>query len=113
MATALRGKAALTLARTTDGRVVYVYKGRPAPTNLADGERSRLVGDGYLEEYEVEAAASGDVPEPGGSSIAKIRAYVGDDPARAKAYLDAELARPVDDQRAGLVDALEKIADPA
>lgn len=130
MAKILKGKAALTLARTTDGRVVYVYRGRPAPTNLSDEERTRLVDGEFLEEVEVSKAVADAVAGaagPGGSGagpestgafdvstlgtagIKPTLAWVDGDKGRAEQALAAEQALPVDKQRTSLVASLEKI----
>lgn len=128
----LRGKAPLTLVRTNDARMVYVYAGRPAPDNITAADRERLVPD-YLEEYELPAAVakaleadgsgsdgsgSGSEDGPfdestlGTASIKPTLAWVGEDKARAEQALAAEQSKPVKDQRSSLVEALEKITDP-
>lgn len=59
----LRGKAPLTLVRTEDGRMVYVYAGRPAPENITTKERRRLLDGKFLAEVEVEEAEDGEAPK--------------------------------------------------
>lgn len=120
--TRLVGKAPLTLVRTLDRRVAYVYAGKPAPTNITAEERTRLLDGEYLREEKVvdeDASGSG---EDGGFDVANLGtpaatkdatlAWVGDNKAYAAQALKAEQDRPVDDQRSTLITALEKIAEP-
>lgn len=51
--TQLIGKAPLTQVRTTTGRIAFVRAGAPAPTDLTDEDRTRLVVEGYLVEVEL------------------------------------------------------------
>lgn len=133
--TRLVGKAPLTMVRTLDGKVHYVYRGKPAPTNISADERKRLVGREFLAEVEAIAeqptgeasskgakkAAKKAAAENSGSSSAgfdfsqgidKVKAYVGDDAAKANAVLDFEQAKPMDQQRTSLIPWLEKVANP-
>lgn len=130
----LRGRAPLTLVRTTDQRMVYVYRGRPAPANVTDAERDRLLKGKFLEEYELPAAVvaalkaldpSDPAPNPltpGEFDVATLGTapgpatleWVGTDKARATQALDAEQAKPLDGankQRVTLISSLQKIVD--
>lgn len=105
----LFGKAPLTVVRTRSGSAAYVYKGRPAPNDITDEERKRLLGEGYLEEREVEDAKS--EADAGGkpTSVKAILAEVGDDKAKAQEFLAEEQAKPTDKQRASLISDLEAV----
>lgn len=104
----LVGKAPLTQVRTSGGRVALVHKGRPAPADISDDDRKRLLKEGYLEEIEVAEAPEEDTgPNPGTAEY--ILAEVGDDPAKAQTALDAEVEERGDKARKGLVKDLEAI----
>lgn len=107
MAKQLIGKAPLTQARTTAGRVVFIGRGRPAPSDLSSEDRKRLLAEGYLEEIDADTE-----PEPQGdgapTSVKDILKEVGDDKAKAQEFLDAEKAKG-DDARSSLVEKLEAI----
>jgi hypothetical protein len=110
----LFGKAPLTIVRTNSGTAVYVYRGRPAPGDVSAEERDRLLGEGYLEEREIEAEdtdSGGDSGDGKPTSIKAILKDVGDDKVKAQAYLDEEQAKPVDDQRSTLIASLAAIVD--
>lgn len=141
-ATRLVGKAPLTLVRTLDRRVAYVYKGKPAPSNISAEERERLLKGQFLAEVAIvedegaDAAADGAVPGGSGAGLKSggafdvstlgeagidaTMAWVNEAPdnaaqvkARAEQALAAEQAKPVDKQRGSLVPRLEKLLGPA
>lgn len=110
----LIGKAPLTLVRTTAGAVVYVYRGKPAPTNATKDELDRLVKGGFLHYVEVavdEESAEFDVSTLGTASIDDTLAWVGTDKGRAEQALTAEQVKPTDKQRSSLVKKLESVID--
>lgn len=105
MAKQLIGKAPRTQVRTTAGRVAFVDKGRPAPADLTDEDRKRLLKEGYLVEVDVATDETEGHPAPG--TVKAILAEVGDDPAKAAEALETEKAG---ENRATLVKKLEAIA---
>lgn len=111
----LMGKAPLTIVRTTAGQAVYVYRGKPAPTNLSKEDLDRLLAGGFLHHVETavddEADSAGDfdVSTLGTAGIGETEKWVGKDKARAEQALAAEQAKPTDGQRPSLVTKLEKI----
>jgi hypothetical protein len=54
----------------------------------------------------VPASEQGEVPTGG---IKSVQEWVGDDTGRAQRALDAETAKPEDDQRSSLIEWLERI----
>lgn len=64
-----------------------------------------------------QVAASSDVAVvadgPEGDRVVDVKAYVGNDPARAQAALDRELAKPEEERRPTLVEHLQKLVDAA
>lgn len=103
----LVGKAALTQARTTTGRIAFIRKGFPAPGDLTDEDRTRLTKEGYLHEVEILVEDGDDTPAP--NSVEGILATVGDDKAKAAEALEAEksTAKP----RTTLLDGLQAVID--
>lgn len=101
----LIGKAALTQARTTTGRIAFIRKGFPAPGDLTDEDRTRLIKEGYLHEVEV-IVDEDDTPAP--DSVEGILAAVGDDKAKAAEALEAEKSGKA---RKTLLDGLQAVID--
>jgi len=65
MAKQLVGKAPLSLVRTVDSGMEYVYAGKPVPRSADPADVRRLLDEGFLVEVaSVEAAAEVEVEQP-------------------------------------------------
>lgn len=97
----------VAFVRTEDG-VVRLGQGDTLPEGVAPAELARLANGGVLEGFEP-AADPGDQhgPDVVDGNPAEIKVRVGDDPAAARAYLDAENARET--PRKTLVAHLEAV----
>jgi hypothetical protein len=118
MAKLIVGKAPLTTIRHTDGSRANLNRGAIVPGSADPKDVKRLLKEDYLEVIEVADpepdvevdADSGDAKtEP--TTIPEIEAVVGTDPEKAKAYLEAEMAKPK--PRPQLVAKLEAVIDAA
>jgi hypothetical protein len=89
----------------TDDGPVHVAQGEPLPDNALEKDVARLADAGLLEG--IDAVPAGDDDGVVAGSIDEIKVRVGDDPDKARAYLETENAakRP----RPTLVAHLESI----
>lgn len=111
MAKTYKGIAPLTMARTTTGGYVNIYRDDIVPEGVDKDDLKRLLDEGFLGEEEVvESDTSGDAAgstkEP---TVDEILADVGEDKAKAQAALDEENGR--DKPRKTLVEKLTALVE--
>lgn len=90
----------------TETGPVHVPAGKPLPDNALERDVARLADAGLLQG--VDAVPAGDADGVVDGTIDEIKVRVGDDRAKALAYLDAERDR--DKPRTRLVEHLESVA---
>lgn len=89
----------VAFVKTEEG-TVRLSEGDPVPSGVNPARLQKLVEAGVI---------AADQPQPG--RVDQVKADVGDDPDKARAALDAELALPDKDQRPSLVKHLNGIID--